>query len=39
VQTLNLALWHPEKFAYVFPMSAGYFPDGIQELDAKYAEF
>jgi enterochelin esterase-like enzyme len=35
VQTLNLALWHPEKFAYVFPMSTGYFPAGIKELDEK----
>jgi enterochelin esterase family protein len=37
VQTLNLALWHPDKFAYVFPMSTGYFPDGIKEIEEKHA--
>jgi enterochelin esterase-like enzyme len=37
VQTLNLALWHPEKFAYVFPMSTGYFPDGIKQIDEEYS--
>jgi enterochelin esterase-like enzyme len=35
VQTLNLALWHPEKFAYVYPMGTGYFPDGLKELEEK----
>jgi enterochelin esterase-like enzyme len=35
VQTLNLALWHPEKFGYVYPMGTGYFPDGIKELAEK----
>jgi enterochelin esterase-like enzyme len=33
VQTLNLALFHPEMFDYVFPMSTGYFPDGIQQIE------
>jgi enterochelin esterase family protein len=37
VQTLNLALWHPEQFAYVFPMSTGYFPDSITQIGQKYA--
>ncbi len=37
VQTLNLALWHPEKFGYVYPMGTGYFPDGIKELTEKDA--
>jgi enterochelin esterase-like enzyme len=36
VQTLNLALWHPEFFGYVFPMSTGYFPAGLKEIDEKY---
>ena len=37
VQTLNLALWHPEDFDYVFPMATGYFPDGIKLMDEKYS--
>ncbi|MEO7769054.1 MAG: alpha/beta hydrolase-fold protein [Ferruginibacter sp.] len=38
VQTLNLALWHPEKFAYVCPMSTGYFPDGLKDIEEKYMD-
>jgi enterochelin esterase family protein len=37
IQTLNLALWHPEMFGYVFPMSTGFFPDGIKQIDEKYS--
>jgi enterochelin esterase family protein len=37
VQTLNLALWRPEMFGYVFPMSTGFFPDGIKQIDGKYS--
>jgi Domain of unknown function (DUF5597)/Putative esterase len=37
VQTLNTALWYPEKFGYVYPMSTGYLPDAIKELEEKYA--
>ena len=37
VQTLNLALWYPEKFSYVYPMSTGYFPPVIKELEEKYS--
>jgi enterochelin esterase family protein len=37
IQTLNLALWHPEKFSYVYPMSTGYFPPVIKELEEKYS--
>jgi len=33
VQTLNLALFHPEMFDYVFPMSTGYFPTGIKQIE------
>ncbi|MES2795998.1 MAG: alpha/beta hydrolase-fold protein [Bacteroidota bacterium] len=37
VQTLNIALWNPEKFGYVYPMSTGYFPPVIKEMEEKYA--
>lgn len=37
IQTLNIALWHPEKFSYVYPMSTGYFPPNIKELEEKYS--
>ena len=33
-QALNLALWHPELFGYVFPMSTGYFPASIKQMEA-----
>jgi enterochelin esterase-like enzyme/dienelactone hydrolase len=36
IQTLNLALWNPNLFSYVFPMSTGYFPDAIKEFEAKH---
>ena len=36
IQTLNIALWNPDKFAYVNPMSTGYFPPVIKELEEKY---
>lgn len=36
IQTLNIALWNPTIFGYVFPMSTGYFPPLIKELEAKY---
>lgn len=38
IQTLNLALWNPEKFGYVYPMSTGYFPNSIKEIEEKYAQ-
>lgn len=38
VQTLNTALWNPELFDYVFPMSTGYFPPNIQEIKEKHAD-
>jgi enterochelin esterase-like enzyme len=37
VQTLNLSLWHPEMFNYVYAISTGYFPNGIQEIREKYS--
>ncbi len=36
VQTLNIALWNPDKFGYVCPMGTGYFPASIKEFDDKY---
>ncbi len=36
VQTLNIALWNPTLFGYVFPMSTGYFPPLIKELEEKH---
>ncbi len=37
IQTINLALWNPALFSYVFPMSTGYFPDAIKEITEKQA--
>lgn len=36
IQTINLALWNPTLFSYVFPMSTGYFPDAIKEITEKH---
>ena len=36
IQTINLALWNPALFSYVFPMSTGYFPDAIKEITEKH---
>lgn len=36
IQTINLALWNPDLFGYVFPMSTGYFPNDIKTIDEKY---
>ncbi|GAA4467005.1 esterase family protein [Nibrella saemangeumensis] len=38
IQTMNIALWNPEKFSYVLPLSTGYFPPVLSELEAKYAQ-
>jgi enterochelin esterase family protein len=38
VQTLNIALGHPERFDYVFGMSTGFFPDSLKDLDEKYPD-
>jgi enterochelin esterase family protein len=37
VQTLNTALWNPELFGYVIPMSTGYFSPNIKEIKENYA--
>jgi enterochelin esterase-like enzyme len=38
VQTLNIGLFNPDKFAYVLPMSTGYFPPAIEEMKQKHSE-
>jgi enterochelin esterase family protein len=38
IQTINLALWHPNLFSQVFPLSTGYFPNTIAEIKEKYGE-
>jgi len=38
VQALNLALFHSEMFGYVFPMSTGYFPAGIKQLEQSNSD-
>ncbi len=38
IQTLNTALWNPEKFGYVCPMGTGFFPNSIKEINEKYSD-
>lgn len=38
VQTMNIALGHPEKFGYVYPISTAFFPEALKYLDEKYPE-
>jgi enterochelin esterase family protein len=37
LQALNIGLFAPEKFGYVLPLSTGYFPGQLKELEEKYA--
>ncbi|MDB5240621.1 MAG: esterase [Spirosoma sp.] len=37
IQTLNIALWHPDLFSNVVALSTGYFPPVLSELETKYA--
>jgi len=37
LQALNMALFYPEKFAYILPLSTGFFPDNLKNLEEKYA--
>ena len=37
IQALNLALFAPEKFGAVLPLSTGYFPDQLKLLEEKYS--
>jgi enterochelin esterase-like enzyme len=36
IQALNIALFHPEKFSYVLPLSTGYFPAQLKTLEEKH---
>jgi enterochelin esterase-like enzyme len=36
IQAINFALWNPTLFGYLFPMSTGYFPDAIKEINEKH---
>lgn len=36
IQAINIALWNPTLFGYLFPMSTGYFPDAIKEITEKH---
>lgn len=38
IQAINIALWNPELFGYLFPMSTGYFPDAIKDIKENHAE-
>src|SRR5690606_3396586 len=38
IQTLNLALWNPRLFGYVYPMSTGYFENLIKEIEEKHLD-
>ena len=38
LQALNMALYYPEKFGYVLPLSTGYFPDQLKELEEKHPD-
>jgi enterochelin esterase family protein len=37
IQALNIALFHPEKFSYVLPLSTGYFPQQLKTLEEKHS--
>jgi enterochelin esterase-like enzyme len=36
IQALNIALFSPERFGYVLPLSTGYFPEQLKTLEEKY---
>jgi enterochelin esterase family protein len=37
LQALNIALFQPEKFGYVLPLSTGYFPEQLKTIEEKYS--
>ena len=37
LQALNIALFTPEKFSYVLPLSTGYFPEQLKTLESTYS--
>jgi enterochelin esterase family protein len=38
LQALNMAIFYPEKFAYVLPLSTGFFPESLGMLEEKYVD-
>jgi len=36
LQALNMALFFPEKFGYILPLSTGFFPDNLKVLEENY---
>lgn len=36
LQALNMAVFYPEQFNYVLPLSTGFFPESLQLLEEKY---
>jgi enterochelin esterase family protein len=38
LQALNIAIFAPEKFGYVLPLSTGYFPPQLKELEENHAD-
>jgi len=38
LQALNMAIFYPEQFAYILPLSTGFFPDSIKLLEEQFAE-
>jgi enterochelin esterase family protein len=38
LQALNMAIFFPEKFDYVLPLSTGFFPDNLGMLEEKYTD-
>ena len=38
IQALNMAIYYADKFGYVLPLSTGYFPDQLKELEAKHSD-
>jgi len=37
LQALNMGIFYPEKFAYVLPLSTGFFPEILQSMEEKFA--
>ena len=37
LQALNMGVFYPEKFAYVLPLSTGFFPEILKSMEEKYA--
>ena len=36
LQALNMGIFYPEKFAYVLPLSTGFFPEILKSMEEKY---